>query len=374
MKKLKKKTAVFLAALITGTAAFGGSFAMAADIGNTAEKEYKDVSYQGTDYIYAIEKTYTTMDPDEKLPFADIYKNRDIADTSYETIAAVPETEIKEIYKTQTYKDLESRKEAVLPQTITADGTELSISHVDWKEQDTTEHVSYTQQLGYSIGEPKDVPQTYDYTYTSPITKKEVTVTLPFSHLEKGEEGWVDGFSAKVTLENIDGEEFDFGSSTYSYSDSRAPGFTKSQYAYLISRLGYDSKEYRLTGASWSGKPYEKDGVTCRDAVCTGQQYGSMYEAVYADDVVNQKLYTAVVEYSGNSEIETGNTVYTIKAAAYYGEKKKGGWKNIITFVTKHKEVSAVFLFIALAVVFAATILLIKRKEDNYQKGAEKNE
>lgn len=312
----------------------------------------ENVTYNGRTYNYAVESIYTTDDKDKKQNFEETYKNKKLVTVEYEVTDKAVETEVIERTKTETYKDLESNNKSELPQSVTVDDVECRLDNVEFIKQDTEEHVSYKQQLGYSINEPSEYPSTYDYTYTSPVINRKVTVTLPFSHLEKGKEGWIDGFSAKVTLQNIDGEEFDFGGSTYTYSDSDSPSFSEAEYTYLVKKLGYSTKGYRLTSAKWSGKPYEKNGVICRDAICTGQQYGAMYEAVYEDDVVNQELYTATATYTGSKEIETGDTIYTIKATAYYGEKRV----KIVTVSI------AVLLFIFLVVAILCYISFGKKK------------
>ena len=321
-KAFNKATAVFTVAVITLTACSGGIFVKASDNISYSESVFHNVDYDGKKYVFAVERTYDTANPDEHISFENTYNAKKIVDVNYEIIASVPETEIKEETQNKTYKNLENNNKADLPQSITVDDVECILDKAEFVKQDTEEHVTYRQQLGYSIDEPSEYPKTYDYTYTSPVTDKEVTVTLPFSHLEKGEEGWIDGFTARVTLQNIDGEYFDFGGSTYTYSDSDNPSFSEAEYTYLVKQLGYSTKEYRLTSAVWSGKPYEKNGVTCRDAICTGQQYGAMYEAVYEDDVINKELYTAMVTYTGSKEIESGNNIYKVKATGYYGEKK----------------------------------------------------
>lgn len=318
-----------------------------------SENEIKNVSYEGKKYAYAIERTFDTVNQDEEIDFDGLHNGKKLVDVKYEVIASEPEKEVKEETQTKTYKDLESKNEEDLPQSISIGEVECKLVNYKFEKQDTIEHVSYKQQLGYSVKEPTNYAKTYDYTYTSPITNEEVTITLPFSHLEKGEEGWVDGFSAKVTLRNIDGEDFDFGDSTYTYADTEAPSFTADEYAYLIKRLGYSNKEYKLTSAKWSGKPYKHNGVTCRDAVCTGQQYGAMYEAVYVDDVTNKELYTATAEYSGSKEIETGNTIYTVKATAYYGKK---GLNKVTVSI-------AVLLLILLIVAILSYISFSKKKK-----------
>lgn len=348
-QKINRITVMAAIAAISLPACFSSLFVKASE--GYSENVIRNAGYNGRNYYYGIEKTYETTDSDKEAGFEESYNGKRLVDVSYETIASAPETEIKEERLTKTYKDLESKSETAIPQSVTVGEVECRLDNVSFIKQDTDEHVSYRLQLGYSDSEP-NYPMTYDYTYTSPVTDKEVTVTLPFSHIEKGEEGWIDGFSAKVTLQNIDGEYFDFGGSTYTYSESGNPSFSEEEYAYLVRQLGLNTGKYRLTSAAWSGEPYKKGGVTCRDAVCSGQQYGAMYEAVYEDDVVNQELYTATATYTGSKEIETGNMVYTIKATAYYGEKRV----NIVTVSI------AILLFIFLVVAILCYISLGKKK------------
>lgn len=304
-----------------------------------------------------IERTYQTDNKDEQLPFDNKYNGKKLFNVKYEVTDSVQETTEEEKIQNKTYKDLESDKKSEIPDTITVSGEEYKLSDVIFKKQDTEEHVSYKQQLGYSVTEPKDYPKTYDYTYVSPVSKEEVTVSLPFSHLEKGEEGWKDGFSVQVTLQNLDGEDFDLGGSTYSYTDSDSPDFSEKDFAALVRKLGYKTDEYRLTSAVWSGKPYEKNGVISRNAICYGQQYGAMYEAVYADDVVNKELYSATATYTNTSEKETGKTIYTIKATAIY----RTGMINAVT-------VSAAIILLVVAVILSLYSVSKKKKISNSNK------
>ena len=142
---------------------------------------------------------------------------------------------------------------------------------------------------------------------------------------------------------------------------------TEADYKELVRMLGYDTSKYRLTNASWSGKAYKgKNGQMYRDAKASGQQYAASYKAVYEDDVENGKLYTAHAVYTCEVEApaEEAPPTYVIQATGYY--KNASVWRNIITFVTEHKAVSAVSAGIILLFIILAIVLFVtgrKRKK-----------
>ena len=208
-------------------------------------------------------------------------------------------------------------------------------------------------EYGYQTEEPEPA-QTYEYTYTSPVTKKENTVTLPFMRLEKGDAAWKDGFSAIVTFHNLDGKYFTLGSHEFVY-DKDSISFSEADYAELIRMLGYDAGKYRFTSAKWQGKEYkDKNGITCRDAYAAGQQYASSYKAVYEDDVENGKLYTAHATYTLEKEVETGEAgTYVLEATGYYesiGNISIGTWLALIV--------------VMLLILFLVFFMILKKKKE----------
>ncbi len=323
--------------------------------------ELKDVEYAGEIYTYALQKQYQVTDKDWEPEFEEKMGGKKLDQVDCRIISTIPQT--KTLEKTKEYKDLLKKDEAKVKDTIKEDGNTYQLKDITWSEEPNIEHVSYTQKLGTFPSEPEHA-DSYEYTYTSPVTKKENTVTLPFARMEHTEYGWIDGFTATVTFHNLDGEVFNLGNHEFTYNPDRLD-FTESDYEELVRMLGYDTSKYRLTGASWSGKPYkDKDGGKNRDAKAYGQQYGASYSAVYEGDIENGTMYTAHAVYTCEVEVpeEEAPPSYIMQATAYY--KNAGVWRNIITFVTENKAVSVVsagilFLFI----ILVAAMIRVKRRK-----------
>lgn len=363
---VKGKRFILVLTLTAGLLALGSlTVKAAAELGEISAVELKDVEHNGTVYTYALQKQYETSDPDEKITFEEeLDGNLKLDDVTYETVDTIFQTKVLE--ETRDYKELMEKDESKLPKAVDVDGQTYNLDHITWEEKPNTEHVSYTQDYGYAVSEPAH-PETYEYTYTSSVTGEENTVTLPFVRMEKGEYSWVDGFTATVTFQNLDGVYFKLGSHEFAYNADKL-SLTESDYKELVKMLGYDTSKCRLTSASWSGKAYKgKNGQMYRDAKASGQQYAASYKAVYEDDVENGKLYTAHVVYTCEVEAsaEEAPPTYVIQATGYY--EKAGVWKNIITFVTEHKAVSAISAGIVLLFSILVIVLFVtsrKRKRD----------
>lgn len=278
--------------------------------------ELKDQSYNGKIYEYAIQKEYETSDPGQEVTFDEKHGGYKLSDVQYKTLKTVLQK--KEVTEARIYKDLLEKDENKIAQTIAKDGTEYQLKDIEWSQVDNIEDVSYTQDYGYCTAEP-EAPAVHEYTYTSPVTKKENTVTLPLARMETGDTAWVDGFSATVTFHNLDGTYFKLGKHEFKYNPE---SLTLSDYDFteLVRMLGYDTSKYRLNSVSWSGKPYKSGGETCRDAAATGQQYAASYKAVYEDKVKNGKIYTANATYAAEVEVpaEEAAPTYVMQAIAYY--------------------------------------------------------
>ena len=307
-----------------------------------------------------MEKQFEVPDEDTDVTacFEKEVNGLELQDISVRTVDTIPGTELKTLEETRDYKELTQKDAAEIAKTLKVGSETYELSGITWSEEPNIEHVDYTVGYGYQTKEPEPA-QTYEYTYTSPVTKKENTVTLPFVRLEKGGAVWKNGFSAVVTFHNLDGKYFILGNHEFAY-DKDSISFSEADYAELIRMLGYDAGKYRLTSARWQGKEYkDKDGISCRDAYVAGQQYASSYKAVYEDDVENGKLYTAHAVYTCEVEApaEEAPSTYVVQATGYY--KNASVWRNIITFVTEHKAVSAVSAGIVILFIILAIVLLV---------------
>ena len=356
----KQKPLLAFGIVVSGSILLSLSIKAAAGLKETASRELTNAEYNGKIYSYAVEKQFEVPDEDTDVTagFEKEVNGMELQDISVRTFDTIPGTELKTLEETKDYKGLTKKDAAEIAKTLKVGSETYELSGITWSEEPNIEHVDYTVEYGYRTKEPEPA-QTYEYTYTSPVTKKENTVTLPFVRLEKGSAAWKDGFSAVVTFHNLDGKYFTLGSHEFAYNKDSI-SFSEADYAELIRMLGYDAGKYRLTSARWQGKEYkDKDGISCRDAYVAGQQYASSYKAVYEDDVENGKLYTAHVVYT--CEVETPSEeappTYVVQATGYY--KKASVWRNIITFVTEHKAVSAVSAGIVILFIILAIVLLV---------------
>lgn len=305
--------------LMSGMLAVSGLSALAAaEMKEISTVELTDAEYNGTVYTYALQKQYETSSQDEKIAFDEKLGGGLKLDTvTYDTVDTIYQT--KTLEERKDYKDLLEKDESKIDKSINVDGQTYDLASITWSEESNIEHVSYSIDYGYATAEPVP-PSTYEYTYTSPVTEKDNTVTLPFTGMEKGDAAWVDGFSATITFKNLDGEVFKLGSHEFSYNPDKL-SLTESDFTELVKLLGYDTSKYRLTSASWSGKAYKgKNGELYRDAKAYGQQYAASYKAIYEDDVENGKIYTAHAIYSCEIEVpeEEAAPTYVMQATAYY--------------------------------------------------------
>lgn len=350
---VKGKKFLFILGMMIGTTIVGSLTAKAAaELKEISAVEIQNVEHNGRIYTYALQKQYETSDPDQEVTFEEKLDGLKLEDVEYELLDTILQT--KTLEESKEYTDLLEKDESVVPKAIDVDGETYNLENITWSEEPNIEHVSYTQDYGYATSEPEHAA-TYEYTYISPVTNEENTVTLPFVRMEKGEYKWVDGFTATVTFKNLDGVYFKLGSHEFAYNPNKL-SLSESDFTELVKMLGYDTSKYRLTSAAWSGKAYKaKNGELYRDAKASGQQYAASFQAVYEDDVENGKIYTAHAAYTCEVEVpaEEAAPTYVRQATGYYQDA--GVWTNIITFVTGHKAVSA----IALGIIFVFIVLII---------------
>lgn len=332
---VKNKKNFFLLAFAAGTVFFG-FYCHAGDM--TVDK---DVKVDGKVYQYRLVTDMESDNPDTQYDFEDTYEGARLTDTDYEIIKTTYPLKTDTIQK--TYRNLQDDSE--VKKTITQNDVEYKL--VDTESKPVKEEAEYTLDYGYRTSAP--VPdKTYVYTYTSPVTGKETTARLPLVRLDKGEDGWVDGFTATVTFKNLEGEDFTLGNHTFTYSENLT--LTEGDYTELIKMLKLDPALYRLRNFTWDGEAYTGDGNELwRDATVTGQQYASRYSAYYADEIDVGKTVRAV--YEAEIEDKDAAPTYTIRATGLY--EKKGVWANIIRFVTEHSAMKWLLLLIVIVVVAA---------------------
>lgn len=274
----------------------------------------RDVTVGDKIYDYQLITEYESDNPEKTYDFEKKYDGAKLVDTDYEVIDTIyPEHTVT---TEKTYKNVKTKDENSIKDTITKDGITYTLQDVKWKEVPIKEDVEYTIEYGYQTVEPA-YPDTYEYTYQSPATGEEKTVTLPFVRMDKSTPSWVNGFSADVTFKNIDGEEFTLGNHKFDYSDNLV--LTAGDYEELVRMLGYNTSLYRLNSMSWNGEAYETaDGELWRNAIVSGQQYASRYSAYYADTVETGTAYEATATYKAEITDEEAAPAYKIRATGMY--------------------------------------------------------
>lgn len=318
----------------------------------------RNVKVDGKIYDYQLISTYDADSENETYDFKEKYEGAKLVETSYEVLdKKYPD---KTVTTEEVTKNLTKKDESLIDESIEKDGVTYELKDISWEEIPVIEEVEYTMNFGNCTSEPA-YPETYDYTYHSPTTGEDVTVTLPFVRLNKGEDAWVDGFSADVTFHNLEGEIFTLGNHSFSYNENLQ--LTQADYTELVKLLGYDTSMYRLNSFSWNGAVYENEkGEQCRNGIVSGQQFASHYTAYYADKIETGKIYTAKATYEAVvTDEDAAPTGYQIQATALY--KNTGIWSNVIQFVITHKAASGIFAFSGILIVaLIVGILLMKKK------------
>ena len=336
---INKKQKLMLIAMLLGTGACG-MYCHASD-----SDVQKNVKFDGKTYDYVVTKEFESDSKDGTCDFDKSYNGKKLSITQFDVKDTIYTYKVSTTSK--SFKNLDKKDDDKIPETMDKDGKTYQLKDVTWVEEPQKEDVEYTIDYGYLTSSPNP-PKTYDYTYTSPVTKKEVTVTLPFVRLDKSEPAWVDGFSGNVTFKNLDGEEFTLGNHKFDYEDNLS--LTESDYSELVKLLGYDTSLYRFNNFRWDGAAYEtSDGEIWRNAVVTGQQFASKYSAYYADTVDGAVKYTAKATYECQEIDENVEPTYLIVGKGYY---KSNRVRNVVFGI----------LMFAIFVVLAIYVLTRKEK------------
>ena len=335
---INKKQKLMVIVMLLGTGACG-MYCHASD-----SDVQKNVKYDGKTYDYVVTKEFESDSKDGTCDFDKSYNGKKLSITQFDVKDTIYTYKISTTSK--SFKNLDKKDDDKIPESIEKDGKTYQLKDVTWVEEPQKEDVEYTIDYGYLTSEPTP-PETYDYTYTSPVTKKEVTVTLPFIRLDKSEPAWVDGFSGNVTFKNLDGEEFTLGNHKFDYADNLV--LSSDDYTELVKLLGYDTSLYRFNNFQWNGAAYEtSDGELWRNAVVTGQQYASRYSAYYADTVEGNVKYTAKATYECQEIDENVEPTYLIVGKGYY---KSNRVRNVV------------FGILMFAIFVVLTIYVLTRKE-----------
>lgn len=337
---INKKQKLMVIAMLLGTGVCG-MYCHASGDGDVQ----KNIKYDGKTYDYVVTKEFESDSKDGTCDFDKSYNGKKLSITQFDVKDTIYTYKVSTTSK--SFKNFDKKDDDKIPETIDKDGKTYQLKDVTWVEEPQKEDVEYTIDYGYLTSSPNP-PETYDYTYTSPVTKKEVTVTLPFVRLNKSEPAWVDGFSGNVTFKNLDGEEFTLGNHKFDYADNLV--LSSDDYTELVKLLGYDTSLYRFNTFRWDGAAYETaDGEIWRNAIVNGQQFASKYSAYYADTIEGDVKYTAKATYECQEIDENVEPTYLIVGKGYY---KSNRVRNVVFGI----------LMFAIFVVLAIYVLTRKEK------------
>ncbi len=321
------------------------------------------ISFQTATPVFAAgvvtkEKTYTSTQKDEEYTFktnitVDGRKYK-MADTIYEIVSEEPEMETETVSYVKK-KTLDKEKSYTPKDSITKDGVIYRLQHTDKSE--VTLEEAYTQNVtGYTDYSDKEAagkaPLTKNVTVVNQKTKKQETVQCDFYGISTLPPEW-EYNTVNITFESYNSQYFSWqGLLVEKNISSPLSGYEKE----IIESVGGNTQDYQVESITWKGKAYKNSkGILCRDAAAQIKRKINHYRVTYKGEIRedSKKAITYTSTYSGTKSTQTGNTVYTIKAAATY--EKVTNMLAVVAGLTV-----GVLLFIILVI---GIIYLLKKKQ-----------
>ena len=273
------------------------------------------------------EKTYTSTDKEKKYDFdkeimesGSAFKLLDIA---YQVIKEEPETEDRAVrYKKKT-KVLKENSNYKPSKTIIENGINYRLEYTSRDE--VTSQEEYTQTVTgqtdyYNLEEAQNAPLIKNIRTLNKKTQKWESVQCEQVGMNVLSDGWEDSV-INITFVSYDKQYFQWqGILVKKKKKNPLSGYEKQ----IVESVGRDTDDYKVTDISWDGTAYRNSrGVLCRDAVAKVKRKISHYRVTYKGEIRNSGkkgvVYTST--YSGLQKLETGKTLYTIKATATYKSK-----------------------------------------------------
>lgn len=261
----------------------------------------------------------------------------------------------KPVKRTRTYTGLSEKK---VPKTIRLkSGKKLQLSDVKWTENKRNAATGTMTFTG--MNQRPNAPATKDITATLPDGST-ITVTGHLQRVEQSGSSYDKPFTVKARFIG------DRDVSYYQFGDIRIPNNPDSPefegyQEVLLSHLGYDPENYRITSGRWTGDYQKENGRTVRYAEFSGQQRSANWTAYYTETVTADSpqlaTYDATAEYSNGIE----ETSYELTAIVTY--EKVG-----LTLLQKILIAGAAVIIIAGLI---AVILMIIRKKRDQEASAE---
>lgn len=230
-------------------------------------------------------------------------------------------------------------------------GETLKLSDIKWTEQTRTA-ASGTLAVTGSDSRP-DVPETKEITAALPDGST-ITVTGKLTSVEKTGSSYSKPFSVKATFTGDEDVDTYMLGDTAIPNNPDSPAFSGYETA-ILTHLGLDPDQYKITDARWTSGYVERNGQTVRYAEYSGQRLTSDWTAYYAETITADSprvtTYDAVATYTNGEE--TAATDYLVTVTY-----EQAG----LTLLQKILLASAAV--IVLAGLIAAILMIIRKKRE----------
>lgn len=305
------------------------------------------------------EKTFLTNENSEKVfeqqsGIAEVVeedgKSYELQDVSYEVL------EKKHLEKVEKVVESEVMEEgtAYEPSKTLREGN-FTYTLVKTEKLERSMEGEYTQlvtafnEYDHPVG-TGDVPQTKTISVLNQKTGQNQDVVCTLSGISTAGT-MVRENQIRITFQEYDASEYEWNGNLLPRNDEVPPlaGY-ESQ---LLESVGA-AEGSQITGLSWSGEPYEAEGVLYRDAVATVQQIVSLYRADYNGQIHEAEIKGVVYRNTYEAPDPQGEIQYEVKATAEY-VKQSSPW---VTYL-----LTGVGIIIFIGVVVLILILLAKKKQ-----------
>lgn len=299
--------------------------ANAADISNVTQTEKMNWNR----HTYSKTVTYESLGEAKEYEFEqEITVNGTkylLKNSNYSVTNVVKPDSIEQKEKVVSYTGLTEKEVAQIKKEIEENGITYELKESKVQEYLHTEDISSYGLSGLVYQEPEIYEKEDLIDYTSPVTGESLQLALPFESMDLiTPYSWREGFRMNVTIEAFDLDVFQFGEEQL-VLDKENPyeTLTDSAKNYMITAAGLPQQSFTIDSFTWTSEPYEKAGVTYRDATISGKQYVGEYRYNYHDSAAEVgKLYDVDVTYEIDeaeyeAEIEAA-TVYQVQAEALY--------------------------------------------------------
>ncbi len=335
-----------------------------------------EVQDSNEEQIFTSTKTEVFADTDDvSIPFEEQIEEGEqrytLGEVTYEVVSTEEATEPKTVTHTETIEGL-STQSAEPTETITVnqegqavDMTVADISYTDTTVTGRTTALEAFTDFNLQVIAPTPQPSKI-IEHTDPENGNTTTVTLPFSHLETVTDWhWRDDVSIPITFSVYNAEYYAIGDTLVPYNPD-TPALA-GQEATILSMVGLNTDQYRITSFSWDGAPYQSGDTTLRNAVAHGERYVAGYRAVYADTIslLDLPQYTATVTYEGTVQVPTGEVLQTVEATALY--------HPVVSAFPVAMVVTAGIVGLLLAVLFVGLLFILKKKREEKEREAQTN-